>query len=39
MKNISLRCNFLRQEMLHFIDNLFDYIMVEVIETAYKYIN
>ncbi|KRX07188.1 hypothetical protein PPERSA_00345 [Pseudocohnilembus persalinus] len=37
LKQTSLRCNMLRQEMLHFIDNLFNYLMVEVIETAWKH--
>ena len=29
------RCHLLRNEMIHFIDNLFNYLMVEVIEATW----
>ena len=30
------RCNLLRHEMIHFITNIHNYIMVEVLESAWK---
>jgi gamma-tubulin complex component 3 len=31
-----LRCNLIRNEMNHFISNLLNYIMLEVIESSYN---
>lgn len=36
VKHQFLKCNLLRNEMNHFINNLFNYIMVEVIESTWK---
>ena len=39
MKQIYLRFNLLRNEMIHFISNFFNYIMVEAIEAAWNNFN
>ena len=39
IKKIYLNCNLLRNEMKHFLSNLFNYILAESIETSWKKFN